>query len=481
MKKIIYTMFFVSVLLISSCSDFTELTPKGANMLQKTADLEMLLNQEYAGNNTNDLDNLIGGFYYIFSSMPTEINRPQKTRNAILFSYDESLQDRMATLTPSDGDYAFFYSNIGTIANPILYKVDDSEGNEAVKKRIKGEAYCMRAWSEFIVVNKFAAAYNPATAETTPGIPYVEEDWDITLPTEKMTIGKVYEHILYDIKKALELEGLPEVPINKCRFNLGAAYALKAYVLMCMQDWGNAKAAARQALEINDEILNYWGDEHSRTITGYLTGGSYQVLSRPRFTCAEDYFTTDGYVLGALTHEFADQLEEGSFILSRIVTMDMMYDYLTKPSETYAGIDAECFFFSSDFGWNYYGFKTSQMYLLIAEAEIHDQHYDEAMKCLDVIRSKRINPELYVPLQGTVNSEAEAILHLKQTARAENLFSCYNFIDQKRWNQIDGWEDIISHNLGGTTYTLNPDSKLWIFPFPQNAVSNNGNLTQNYK
>lgn len=30
------------------------------------------------------------------------------------------------------------------------------------------------------------------------------------------------------------------------------------------------------------------------------------------------------------------------------------------------------------------------------------------------------------------------------------------------------------------TYSIAPDSKLWVFPFPANAVRNNKKLTQNY-
>jgi hypothetical protein len=34
--------------------------------------------------------------------------------------------------------------------------------------------------------------------------------------------------------------------------------------------------------------------------------------------------------------------------------------------------------------------------------------------------------------------------------------------------------------IAGKTYTLRPDSKLWIFPFPLNAVEVNPNLTHNW-
>ena len=54
------------------------------------------------------------------------------------------------------------------------------------------------------------------------------------------------------------------------------------------------------------------------------------------------------------------------------------------------------------------------------------------------------------------------------------------FFTRKRWNQLDDMKETFTRNLLGTTYTLKPESKLWIFPFPQNAINNNPNLKQNY-
>ena len=99
------------------------------------------------------------------------------------------------------------------------------------------------------------------------------------------------------------------------------------------------------------------------------------------------------------------------------------------------------------------------MYLIVAEAEIHKGNYDEAMRALDAIRVNRLASETYQPLEGTVTTEADAIRHLKQVSHGENIYSVYNFIHRKRWNQVSGW----------------------IFPFGQNVLANNPNITQNYK
>ena len=71
---------------------------------------------------------------------------------------------------------------------------------------------------------------------------------------------------------------------------------------------------------------------------------------------------------------------------------------------------------------------------------------------------------------------------VKQVTSNELLFSVDLFIAKKRWNKISGWEATYTRTIGGQTYSLKPDSKLWIFPIPQSVLNNNPNITKhNYE
>jgi hypothetical protein len=133
--------------------------------------------------------------------------------------------------------------------------------------------------------------------------------------------------------------------------------------------------------------------------------------------------------------------------------------------------------------WNMYGLKTTHQYLIVAECEIRKGNYGEAMKYLDAIRVKRINPDLYSALEGVLDQYPDkkeaAIEFLKQTAMGENLYSVFNFIERKRWNQLDDMKETLTKTILDESFTLTPDSPLWIFPFPGNARDNNPNLTPN--
>ena len=119
------------------------------------------------------------------------------------------------------------------------------------------------------------------------------------------------------------------------------------------------------------------------------------------------------------------------------------------------------------------------MYLIVAECELRNGNIATAMNWLDQLRAKRL-PEGFSPLEGTVTEKADAIQWLKKTVAAEFLWQDWTFVWRKRWNVESEWQTTLSHEIAGKTYTLRPDSKLWIFPFPLNAVEVNPNLTHNW-
>lgn len=478
MKKTLYSLLAVAALMLTSCEDFTDLQPKGKNLLTTTDQLEMLLNSELRGCGS-DMRQMAGDMIYAFSNVATTISQPVKTRNVIIWTYDEANMDKMAELTTSDNDYSDFYGYIGTIANPILTKIDAATGTDAAKKQLKCEALTLRAWSFYMLVNKYAKAYNPTTAASTPGIILMTEDKDIQTAQPKSTVEEVYTQILKDINEAIELDGLPDVAVNKMRFNKPAAYAVKALTLLNMQKWDEAEEAAKQALAINSAVNDY-NSSYQGTIQG-LIGGTYSVINRDKKGTDEDYFLNgDIEFYNAYTPTTMANFEEGHAYKEKMGNMNMAYDYLMDAGESMLGESGFNFTYDLNSLWNNGGLRSTQMYLAIAECETHKGNYDTAMEYLDKVRVNRIDPAKYQPLKGTVSTEADAIAHVKQVTMNEDIYSVNIFIDKKRWNQLDDWKQDYSRTLAGKTYTIAPNSKMWIFPFPMSVMNNNDKITQNY-
>ena len=177
-NKIFSTVAGLALMMAATgCSDFTDLQPKGKNLLSTTEQLEMLLNTDQGRNSGvsssgTDMRLMSGDIIYTYSNVFTDLAQPNKTRTTIMWTWDESMQDRMAELTNSDDQYAGYYGFIGRICNPILSRVNDAEGPENVKTQLKAEALALRAYYHFLLVNKYCKGYSPANADK-PGIIYM--------------------------------------------------------------------------------------------------------------------------------------------------------------------------------------------------------------------------------------------------------------------------------------------------------------------
>lgn len=463
--------------MLTACEDFTDLEPKGKNLLETTSQLELLLNYDYYGG-CSDMMQTCGDMIYTYSPVATYINRPQKTVSVIRWTFDDKEMDLMAELTKSDSFYDDAYGMIGKICNPILSRADQAEGSDEAKAKIKCEALTLRAYYHWLLVNRYAKAYNPATAAETPGIPYSTEQWDIQTPIAQSTVQEVYDHILEDCDKAIEIGGLPVTSVNNMRMSKACPYAVKALALMSMQKWDEAEAAAKQSLDIKGDITNY--NEKFKTVNGYILGLPHEVLALGLQGNKEDlFFCYNMFMYAHFAPETWQRMEPGHAVREHECTDQVMYDGMMSMAES-CGLPGYTTVFDTDNYVNTNGMKTTHMWLVIAEAEVHKKNYAAAMHALDQIRVNRIDPAVYQPWEGTECSDTEAMERLKQTSIGENLLSVYDFVNYKRWNQIPGWEETHTRTLNGVTYTLRPDSPLWVFPFGRNVTERNDLIKQNY-
>lgn len=461
--------------LLTGCDSFTDIQPKGENLLQSVDDLEMLLNYEYSGESSLDMMTVVGDVYPQMQIM-NAINHPQKTIESILLTWDEAAHRKeMRDLWLSDHNYTDFYKFIGRIANPILLNIDKASGKPDQRMQIKAEALVMRAYFHYLLVNKFAAAYNPASAASTPGIPYLLETQDLLEPMSQLSLKDTYEHILADLDAALKLNALPEAAPNQMRFGLPMAYAVKAMTLLNMQRYDEAAAAATECLRLHPKVADYNEYITEERLTIFI---KVLTMHRPFMSCPEDIFTFRS-IIGTIgiTDESWDRFEDGHVCRDRVATDIKMFG--TGKGMEIIGLDAPLTY---DFTptWNNFGVRSSQMHLLLAECAIMNNDINTAMDHIDLLRSNRIIEDLYNPMKGKVKTMDEVIALFKKTAHGENVWTYYNYVDRKRWTQNPRLRETYTRTIGGKSYTLTPESPLWIFPFPQKVKELNPNIKDNY-
>jgi hypothetical protein len=517
MKNINLRLFAVLVLFpfFVACSDFTDITPKGQSILNSVEELELLLNEEYGQLQSWE------PMYLLNDNIPAQnilelITRHENgipTVESVLLTWDETVDRSEITQDPQQYLYGAFYGVIGRIANPIIANADHVSGSPSKAAQIKAEAYILRAYFHFLAVNFYAKAYNPATAASDGGIPYIFEDFDmINELATKRTVQEVYDFILDDLEAAFALNALPDNPANM-RVGKAFAYAVKAKVLMAVRAYSDANVAAMASLEINNGLLDHRSDRLAIPMPPF----EIPFFERPKFNDEELFYLMSSYTMRYIfSPDLLASFDPNDLLLKYGELENNVATYLTGGvlmnqggnTTSLAGVQTWFHYvMAGDFKMNYSlnSLTTVDMYLTRAECLLREGNGNipAAMAILEQLRERRIESDAYTPMP--VGSKTDAIAALKRISRIENFASSKNFINMKRWNATEAeWQTTLTKTLtlapqgfmpiGGNptvgwepippavtrTYTLHPDSPLWIFPFPQSATNYNPNLTHNY-
>ena len=134
------------------------------------------------------------------------------------------------------------------------------------------------------------------------------------------------------------------------------------------------------------------------------------------------------------------------------------------------------------------GLRTAETYLILAEANARLNHLDVATSYVNQLRAKRLsgtNTAIDVPA-----TQKEMMDQIILERRKELLFGFNRFFDLKRFNLEPEYAKTIVRKYPSDervaktghvqeTYTLRPDSRMYIIPFPHSARDKNPNLTLN--
>ncbi|MDL2330761.1 RagB/SusD family nutrient uptake outer membrane protein [Odoribacter sp. OttesenSCG-928-A06] len=170
--------------------------------------------------------------------------------------------------TSSDYDSPFsvwtgLYAGI-SVANHALRELDKLEDTPEARA-LRGEALLCRAFGHFILVNLFAEHYDPATAETAFGVPYVTEPEDVAVKEYKReTMKLTYDYIEMDLRRGINMIDDNMYKQPKFHFTKKAAHAFATrFYTYKGTDWDKVLYHANLAipLEFAHEMRNLAADK----------------------------------------------------------------------------------------------------------------------------------------------------------------------------------------------------------------------------
>ena len=462
MRKLIYSLLFVVAAAFTACDDYIDLTPKGAVTVDSAYtyyELVLMPNRTYwptcfalltddacckesniMGNESTTLD----GINYTFNE---DADRTEIAQNNL---YENAYK------------YILRY-------NIIIDNIMDVPGEERIKQLGMAEARLLRAWEHFVVLNTYAKAYTPATAASDGGV-VIMDKYDLEATPSKSTVEQVYTFIMNEIDAALPY--LQETPDLVGHPSLAYGYGLKA----------------EQCLTLNGELVDYTAISKVTSNTNYrYTGGkdgNPEVLDPT--TSSVGFTGTLMYNYGIISKELTDMFDQ---------TNDQRYALFfqsTNGSGAYAyyfdaGVGASCWLSGATLNRFYYatvGLRTAEVYLILAECQARLGDVNGAMSTLSKIREKRIKG--FDASTVSASNQKDAMEQIITERRKELLFGFHRFWDLKRLNTEPEFAKTVTHMYPLTTegkqpqtYTLRPDSRLYIIPFPRTARERNPNLTLN--
>ena len=430
-------MVILATLTMSACDNFLDITPTGKVIAETGDEYRALLTYEYK--------------YFTKDRYMTTLRTDEmlmdkvKTSSTDLDAYLDlwRWKDDNPSPTTSYFSWRSYYHSV-YIANYIIQnqkKIKEATAQEI--SQLVGEAYMMRAYCHFLLVNLYAEPYTHCTPSQTRGVPMLLEA-DVNAIPGSSSVETVYNQILSDLDKAEQHLNVEEWELGKnYRFNTTSAQALRARTYLYMGRWSDALEASKEVLSVYNELEDM---NNSTTLpNNYKSKENIVALER---------FSSNLYT--------AVDMPASEFIsLYRSGDQRRTKYFKRVTSSTYSLLKGRSDEFSCSF-------RTAEFYLTAAEAAARLGHTTDAINYLTPLMGKRLNSSAYQTTTELISTmtEEELIQEILDERARELAFEGHRWYDLRRTTH-----PALTRVYDGTTYTLLPEQ--YTMRFPSEAVEAN--------
>jgi hypothetical protein len=358
----------------------------------------------------------------------------------------------------------------------------------------KGEGLVARAYAHFMLVTLFAKPYDPATASTDPGIPYVTEPETVVFKNyERKTVAYVYEMIEKDL-----LEGLPLIrdevyDVPRYHFNRAAANAFAARFYLYKKDYQKAVQYASAAVPNFLPNLRPWNTTY-QNFGGNELPLEYQKTTQPANLLLVSCVSRYAYNFNYATYRYGLEGTLRPIILRNPVQVTGgSWSFISGSVGSQSNIAVPKLHMrdfayetpSSDFGYQYGTvclFTVEEVLFNKAEANANLGNYADAINDLNIYMSTRLTGVTPGNLPANRQITEAKITSYYGTNIKDGLISFV--LDLKRAEFVQEgmrWFDILRHKIpvshpivgpGGVvinTITINPDDKRRQLKLPESV------------
>lgn len=349
-------------------------------------------------------------------------------------------------------NYSSTYAQIKG-CNATLDYIDDAIGNTEEREQVKAEALGVRAYFYFMLVNLYGEPYN--YNKDALGVPLKLTSGIVENGIGRSTVSEVYDHIVEDLEESSALFEKYTPRRGNYRINLATVNILLSRVLLHMERWEDAIAAANKAIKYGAGLTDYTKiSESPFYLTSYDLSEVEWLYGNGSNDCGTGMrgFRPSDDLMSKFTS--GDKRKELWFSADGRTVMKTSYDS-PRPTKT---------------------IRISEAYLNRAEALAQAGREQEALDDLNTLRRHRIVGYQDIALGNTENLLEE----IRKERRLELCFDETRWFDLRRYGMPS-----ITHRYKArstapwSVYTLEAEDPLYTLPIPNSQIEKNILLKQN--
>ncbi|MBV8252365.1 MAG: RagB/SusD family nutrient uptake outer membrane protein [Chitinophaga sp.] len=445
MRKVLYTAGLLGALTaFSSCKKYLDIVPVGKVIPTSVADFRKELDAGYVITiYDKGLASYRGDEIKMNETRSADVNTLQPN-----YFWDEN----SGGISTANYDWRAKYQQI-FYANHIIEAVPTAtDGTQEEKNQLLGEAYLMRAYSHFNLVNLFGKPYNEATAASDKGVPLITKV-DLENVSRRNSVKEVYDQVIADIATGLSLVNVDQYETaSSYKFTKVSGLAMAARVYLYTHQWTKSLEAAKAVLDKKSTLVDF--NKSSVLPTLYNSAESIQALEQ-NWTGP---FIQTAYVSDAL---FALYNPSGDLRLKVFYGKDAKNNnVVTKVTNS-----------------NSYrqSFRVAEMYLIAAEASAQLNQPDQARTYLNQLKKNRLTPDFYQMEEARLATlSGNALLQEIYDERFRELsFEGHRWFDLRRTTQPK-----ITHTIKSKSVTLQAGDPRYTIKIPADAIANNPLLSE---
>lgn len=378
-----------------------------------------------------------------------------------------------------------FYTWINS-ANAIIVGDGQMQGSTAEVNNVLGQAYAIRAYSYFMLAQNFARTYKGH--ENEPCCPIYTKPTDTeTQGQPRSTVQEVYQQILSDINRSIELLGQASARKHISHIDESVAYGLLARVALTMEDWDTAFNAATSAISTSNctiQPVDAFSGLNDVSAGNVMWGAA---IRSDQSTMHASFFSHMDYDLG-YAKTAPKQINKDLYALMSASDSRRAWWNTQHPANTdNSGYTQEKFKSANTSTWegDYIWMRIEEMHLIAAEAACRKGDEPTARTYLRNLMSKR---DLTYPIDNLTGTA----LGKTSAERTGSLLEA--IIDQRRielWGEYGRVWDlrrlkqgfIRTTAMGWPTDALltgrptdNTENYMWVMTIPQSEFDGNPSL-----